>query len=205
MTAVITMPAARSTTAAALEPIPTLAATTSLPETTLPPALRWIESWLDEPTVLLPLPDTPDGLEAAAAALAPLAAAARAELAPAGPAEPIVFLKAFADRHRLEMPDVSAIELDAEALADIPRAALRDAFKVLWSTWRYRRLPTAGDILAIAGRELQEGRVGRLRRLTQAELKLKSACMRARWDGEARDRHARKLAEERRRMFVVVD
>src|SRR3954465_7360984 len=112
MAAAIERPAARPTTVT-LNLVPAPAATTSLPATTLPPALRWIASWLDEPTVLLP--DVPD-LEATAAALAPLAAAARAELAPADAAEVIVFLKAFADRHRLDLPDVHALELDAETL-----------------------------------------------------------------------------------------
>ena len=124
-------------------------------ETMLPPALRWIESWIDEPTVLLP--DVPD-LEAAVASLAPLATAARAELTPADPAEVIAFFKAFADRHRLDLPDVYALELDAETLADVPRVALREAFKELWRTWKYRRLPTVGDIMPIARRELEEGR-----------------------------------------------
>src|SRR3954468_7278846 len=113
MANVIEMPAARPVIAVVPEPVSIPLATTSLPETPLPPALRWIESWLEEPTVLMPLPDTLDALEAAASALAPLAAVARAGLAPADPAEHIVFLKAFADRHRLEMPDVHALELDA--------------------------------------------------------------------------------------------
>jgi hypothetical protein len=171
-------------------------------ETMLPPALRWIESWLDEPTVFLP--EVPD-LEAAAIVLAPLATAARYELAPADPAEVIVFLKALADRHRLDLPDIHALELDAETLAEIPRVALRDAFKEVWRIWKYRRLPTVGDILSIAARELQEGRAGRLRRLTEAELKLKTAHMRARWDAEACERHARDRAEEHRRTSDVID
>jgi DNA polymerase V len=163
---------------------------------TLPPGLRWIESWLDEPTLLLP--DVPD-VEQALAALAPIAVAARAELAPADPAEVILFMKTFADRHRLDLPDIYALELDSETLAEVPRVALKEAFKKIWKTWKYRRLPTVGDILAIAERELQDGRAGLLRRLSAIELKLQTARMRARWDAEAHERHARNLAAERRR------
>jgi hypothetical protein len=165
----------------------------------LPPALRWIESWLDQPTVHFPLPDTLDDLEAAVAALAPLAAAAHAELAHADPAEVIVLLKQFADRHELSLPDGCALALDAKTLAEVPRVALREAFRELWKSWRYRRLPTAGDILAIVTRELQEGRAGRLRRLTDAERKLETARMRARWDAEAAERHRRRWEAERAR------
>src|SRR5690242_2819424 len=171
MAAAIERPAARPMTTAA-NPVPAPAATTSLPATMLPPALRWIESWLDEPTVFLP--DVPD-LETVAVALAPVAAAARAGLAPADAAEVIAFLKAFADRHRLDLPEVSALELDAETLAEVPRVALRDAFKEIWRTWKYRRLPTVGDIMALVARELEEGRAGRLRQLSDAGRKIAMA------------------------------
>jgi hypothetical protein len=200
MADVIVMPTARPGIDAILTPELTPAKMPLQRETMLPPALRWIESWVDEPTVLLP--DVPD-LEAAVASLAPLATAARAELTPADPAEVIAFFKAFADRHRLDLPDVYALELDAETLADVPRVALREAFKELWRTWKYRRLPTVGDIMPIARRELEEGRAWRLRRLIETELKLKTARMRAHWDSEARERHARDLAEERHRTSDV--
>jgi hypothetical protein len=128
----------------------------------------------------LNLRDAPDDLEAAAAALAPLAAAARSELAPADPAKTIVFLKTFADRHQLDLPSVYSLELDAEALADVPHIVLKKAFEEIWRTWRHRRLPTVGDIRAIVVHELQQGRARQLLHLTELESKLIRVIMRGR-------------------------
>src|SRR5690242_15315303 len=123
-------------TATTVSPIPgpTPAGTAALPAITLPPSLRWIESWAAEPTIHLPEIDP----VAALAALAPFTEQAHAELAPADPTEVVMFMKALADRHCLDLPDAFALELDAETLAEVPRVALRDAFTQIWKTWAYR-------------------------------------------------------------------
>jgi hypothetical protein len=151
----------------------------------------------------LRLQDAPYDLDAAAAALAPVAASARAELAPADPGMIVLFLKSLADRHHLDLPDANALELDVMALADVPYIVLKKAFEEVWRTWRYRRLPTAGEIRAIVVDELQKGKVKQLLRLTELEGRLNRVLVRARRQAEASEHHARALADLKQREKVV--
>src|SRR4051812_23360803 len=55
------------------------------------------------------------------AALAAAVAEARRELEPGRPAEIVDALATLADRHRLDLPDRRALEMDAEVMAVWPR------------------------------------------------------------------------------------
>jgi hypothetical protein len=97
-------------------------------------------------------------------ALPVLVAEARRACAPAEPAEIVNALLAFARRHRVDPPDETALELDAEIISGWPRDLWRRAFRTLWEGWTFRRMPTAGDFRAPIAADL-DGRRQRLREL----------------------------------------
>jgi hypothetical protein len=69
------------------------------------------------------------------AALAAAVAEARRDLEPGRPAEIVDALMALADRHRLDLPDLRALELDAEVMAAWPRDLWTRAYMAVWERW----------------------------------------------------------------------
>jgi len=70
---------------------------------------------------------------------------ARRDLEPGRPTEIVEALVTLADRHRLDLPERRALELDAEVMAAWPRDLWTRAYMVIWERWSWRRMPTVGD------------------------------------------------------------
>lgn len=60
----------------------------------------------------------------------------------------------FASRHGLPPPTDDALLLDAEAIASWPSHLWDKAYRALWQTWTYRRMPTVGDFRAVIASDL---------------------------------------------------
>ena len=60
----------------------------------------------------------------------------------------------FAERHALPSPTDEALLIDGEVIATWPPGLWRKAFRSLWETWTYRRMPTAGDFRALIAADL---------------------------------------------------
>jgi hypothetical protein len=89
-----------------------------------------------------------DALERPEALRARVAAAlglARRDLEPGRPTEIVEALVTLADRHRLDLPERRALELDAEVMAAWPRDLWTYAYMAIWERWSWRRMPTVGD------------------------------------------------------------
>jgi hypothetical protein len=70
---------------------------------------------------------------------------ARRDLEPGRPTEIVEALVILADRHRLDLPERRALELDAEVMAAWPRDLWTRTYMVIWERWSWRRMPTVGD------------------------------------------------------------
>jgi hypothetical protein len=150
--------------------------------TTLTRLLHWSESWRDEPGVLLP--DIPAELiEALPTALD----MARQNLEPGDPGEVMAALSTLASRRGFPLPDGLALEMDVEALANLPRDLWRKAFRAVWEGFAYRRMPEVPDFGAHIADELAERRA-RLDRLQGMQLRLETIRLREQWDAESRRR-----------------
>lgn len=66
----------------------------------------------------------------------------------------MIDLCVFASRHGLPQPSDEALLFDAEAIASWPPHLWREAFRTLWQTWTYRRMPTVGDFRAVIAADL---------------------------------------------------
>jgi hypothetical protein len=102
--------------------------------------------WLDTDAV-------PERLRAA---LPTAAAQARRNLDPSRPADIVAALVTLADRHRLDLPDRRALELDAEVMAAWPRDLWRKAYVSVWEHGSWRRMPTVGDFRSVVGDALEQ-------------------------------------------------
>jgi hypothetical protein len=105
--------------------------------------------------------------------LAATVAEARRELEPGRPAEIVEALTTLADRHRLDLPDRRALEMDAEVMAAWPRDLWLRAYRTIWERWSWRRMPTVGDFRGYLGDTIERRRQ-RLDRLTTLEARLRA-------------------------------
>ena len=150
--------------------------------TTLTRLLHWSESWRDEPGVHLPdLP--PDLVDALPVAIEQ----AMLELAPSDPGEVMAALSTLASRRGFPLPNGLALEMDVEALANLPRDLWRKAFRAVWEGFTYRRMPEVPDFRAHIVDDLAERRA-RLDRLQEMRLRLETIRLREQWDAESRQR-----------------
>ena len=90
-------------------------------------------------TVIAARPTNFGGLDRLAVGLA------RRDLEPGPPTEIVEALVILADRHRLDLPERRALELDAEVMAAWPRDLWTCAYMAIWERWSWRRMPTVGD------------------------------------------------------------
>ncbi|MCW2240668.1 hypothetical protein [Azospirillum canadense] len=60
----------------------------------------------------------------------------------------------FAERHALPTPSDEALLIDGEVIARWPADLWCKAYRRLWETWAYRRMPTAGDFCAVIDTDL---------------------------------------------------
>jgi hypothetical protein len=107
------------------------------------------------------------------AALAAAVAEARRDLEPGRPAEIVDALATLADRHRLDLPDRRALEMDAEVMAAWPRDLWMRAYRTIWERWSYRRMPTVGDFRGPLGDAIERRR-RRFDLLTTLEARLRA-------------------------------
>jgi hypothetical protein len=89
--------------------------------------------------------DTLEITEPFRVALATALRQARRDLEPGRPTEIVEAVVTLADRHRLDLPDRRALELDAEIMAAWPRDLWMKAYMAVWERWSWRRMPTVGD------------------------------------------------------------
>jgi hypothetical protein len=83
---------------------------------------------------------------------------ARRDLEPGQPTEIVEALVTLADRHRLDLPERRALELDAEVMAAWPRDLWTRAYMVIWERWSWRRMPTVGDFRGHLGDAIERRR-----------------------------------------------
>ena len=83
---------------------------------------------------------------------------ARRDLEPSRPEEVVKALMVLADRHRLDLPDARALEMDAETMAEWPRDLWTRAYRTVWERWSYRRMPTVGDFRSHLGDAIERRR-----------------------------------------------
>jgi hypothetical protein len=107
------------------------------------------------------------------AALAAAVAEARRDLEPGQPAEIVDALATLADRHRLDLPDRRALEMDAEVMAAWPRDLWLRAYRTIWERWSWRRMPTVGDFRGPIGDAIERRR-RRYGLLTTLEVRLRA-------------------------------
>jgi hypothetical protein len=107
------------------------------------------------------------------AALAAAVAEARRDLEPGRPAEIVEALATLADRHRLDLPDRRALEMDAEVMAAWPRDLWLRAYRTIWERWSWRRMPTVGDFRGPIGDAIERRRQ-RYGLLTTLEVRLRA-------------------------------
>ena len=107
------------------------------------------------------------------AALAAAVAEARRDLEPGRPAEIVDALATLADRHRLDLPDRRALEMDAEVMAAWPRDLWLRAYRTIWERWSWRRMPTVGDFRGPIGDAIERRR-RRYGLLTTLEVRLRA-------------------------------
>jgi len=107
------------------------------------------------------------------ATLAETVGQARQDLEPSRPEEVVKALVVLADRHRLDVPDARALELDAETMAEWPRDLWTRAYRTVWERWSYRRMPTVGDFRGHLGDAIERRR-RRYDLLTTLEARLRA-------------------------------
>jgi hypothetical protein len=117
--------------------------------------------------------DTDAVPEPVRAALPAAVEQARRDLEPGRPADIVAALLTLADRHRLDLPDRRALELDAEVMAAWPRDLWRKAYLTVWEHWSWRRMPTVGDLRNVVGDVLEQRRQ-RYHRLVTLEARLRA-------------------------------
>ena len=83
---------------------------------------------------------------------------ARLKLQPGDPVEVIQALRAIARRLGLMMPSGFELEMDAEIMGDWPEDLFRKAFKHIWETFEYRRMPEVPDFRRHIAEDLAERR-----------------------------------------------
>lgn len=66
----------------------------------------------------------------------------------------VLDLITFAERHALPSPSDEALQIDGEVIATWPPDLWRLAFRTLWETWTYRRMPAAGDFRSVIAADL---------------------------------------------------
>lgn len=141
------------------------------------------ESWHEEPGIHLPetvRADLADGLPAALDM-------ARRDLEPGSPAEVLASLAALANRRGFEMPTGLSLDLDVELMAEWPRDLFVKAFRGVWETFAYRRMPEVADFRRHIEGDLAERR-SRLAKLEEIRLRLETIRLREHWDAESRKR-----------------
>jgi hypothetical protein len=106
-------------------------------------------------------------------ALTVAVAEARRDLEPGCPAEIVDALATLADRHRLDLLDRRALELDAEVMAAWPRDLWIRAYRAIWERRAWRRLPTVGDFCGYLGDAIERRR-RRYDLLTTLETRLRA-------------------------------
>ena len=93
-------------------------------------------------------------------------------LDPAGSARVTAFLRLFARRHALAMPEPEALALDLEIMGRWPADLFERAARGVWEEFTDRRLPAAGDLRRHIASELAE-RVRERNRLYDFALSLR--------------------------------
>ena len=83
---------------------------------------------------------------------------ARRDLEPGQPTEIVEALVTLADRHRLDLPDRRALEMDAEVMAAWPRDLWLRAYRTIWERWSWRRMPTVSDFRDPLGDAIEQRR-----------------------------------------------
>lgn len=125
-----------------------------VPNTTLPSQLpRWLDTILNEPLDLLP-----DDLVAHARMKLPdLLMRLNAGLGSgASPEEVIAALECFATRRGLPLPELSQLMMDVDTICqEMPADLFRLAYRRLWSSFVYRRVPGTADFKAAVAAELK--------------------------------------------------
>jgi hypothetical protein len=141
------------------------------------------DSWHDEPSMVLP-----DSIRADLAVGLPHAIAqARTRLEQGDAAEVLMALKTLADRKGFDLPIGLGLDLDIEVMSEWPRDLFRRAFRGVWETFGYRRMPEVADFRRHIEDELAERRQA-LARLETMALRLRTAELREIWDAESRER-----------------
>lgn len=128
------------------------------------------------------LPELPNDI----AADLPLAIAeAKTALQPGNPAEVLNCLHLLANRLNLALPDETALAFDIDIMTSWPRDLFRTAFRTIWETYTWRRLPTVGDFRQIIHTDLQDRRE-LLSRLEDLARKTTTRQLRQQWTMQTR-------------------
>ncbi|MGF7211611.1 hypothetical protein GGE65_006233 [Skermanella aerolata] len=117
-------------------------------------------------------------------------------LSPGDPAEVLKAVRALAGRRGFELPDDLALEMDVEVMASWPRDLFRQAFRRIWETFEYRRLPEVADFHKHIADDLEARRL-KLHRLESVRLRLETLLLKEKWDREAHE-YGIKLRERER-------
>ncbi|EWY40843.1 hypothetical protein N825_33475 [Skermanella stibiiresistens SB22] len=147
------------------------------------------DSWHDEPGIHLP-ERVRDELERH---LPAAIETARLELEPGDPREVLASLTALASRRGFEMPAGIGLDLDIEIMSEWPRDLFVKAFRAIWESFRYRRMPEVADFRAHIETDLTE-RHARLARLEGVRLRMETIRLRERWDTDSRERRRQTAA-----------
>jgi hypothetical protein len=143
------------------------------------------ESWHEEPGIHLPETVRDDLAEGLPVALE----LARRDLKPGDPVEVLASLAALASRRGFEMPVGLALDLDVELMAEWPRDLFIKAFRGVWESFAYRRMPEVADFRAHIETDLTERR-SRLAKLEEIRLRLETIRLREQWDADCRIRRS---------------
>ncbi len=139
------------------------------------------ESWHEVPVIQLPEAVRADLAVGLPAALD----MARRDLEPGSPAEVLASLAALANRRGFEMPTGLSLDLDVELMAEWPRDLFVKAFRGVWETFAYRRMPEVADFRRHIETDLAERR-SRLAKLEEIRLRLETIRLSEQWDAESR-------------------
>jgi hypothetical protein len=143
------------------------------------------ESWHEEPGIHLPEAVRSELAQGLPAALE----LARRDLEPGDPAEVLASLAALASRRGFEMPAGLALDLDVELMAEWPRDLFVKAFRGVWETFAYRRMPEVADFRAHIETDLADRR-SRVAKLEEIRLRLETIRLREQWDSDCRKRRS---------------
>jgi hypothetical protein len=143
------------------------------------------ESWHEEPGIHLPEAVRAEFAQGLPAALE----LARRDLEPGDSAEVLASLAALASRRGFEMPAGLALDLDVELMAEWPRDLFVKAFRGIWETFAYRRMPEVADFRAHIETDLADRRA-RVAKLEEIRLRLETIRLREQWDSDCRKRRS---------------